>query len=112
MKLPLAAFSLPLPCGNIGEVFVIAQGLALRRLTLHSEMSATGFHALERIDAHEFAQLEEIRNAAGLFERLIQFLTRPDDVDVLPELFLQFRNSREISLEAGFGARHAAVFPH
>ena len=71
VKFPLPGSSLPLPRGGIGEVLVIAQGLALRRLTLYAEVAAARFGALQRVHAHQLAQFEEVRDSARLLERLV-----------------------------------------
>src|SRR5712671_3234269 len=64
------ARALPLPRGDVGEVGVVALRLPLGGLALHAEVAAAGLRPVQRVEAHQFAQLEKIRDAAGLLERL------------------------------------------
>ena len=48
--------------------------------------------ALQRVEAQQLAELEEVRDAAGLLQRLIQLLAVAGDVHVLPELLAQRRD--------------------
>ncbi len=52
----------------MGEVFIVALGLAIGRLVFGTEMAAAGFVAFEGVKAHQFAELEEIGDAACAFE--------------------------------------------
>src|SRR5207342_892700 len=61
-----------LPGGDIGEVLVVALGLAVVGLALGPEMAAAALGAVQRIEAHELRELEEVRDAAGLLQRLVQ----------------------------------------
>ncbi len=56
------------------NMVVVAQRFAVGGLILFAEMAAAGLVAIERIDAHQFAQLEEIGHAAGLLERLVDLV--------------------------------------
>ena len=89
VELPLPAFALPLPCGHIGEVLVVAKRLALRRLAFDTEVAAARFPSFQSINAHELAQLDEVSHAAGLFERLVQFLTAAGNIEVFPIFLAQ-----------------------
>src|SRR6185295_14616827 len=68
--------------------------------------------ALERVEAHELPELQEVGDAAGDLERLVELLARARDADVLPELLAQPRELAEGVLEALLVAGHAAVVPH
>ena len=52
-------------------------------------MAAAGLVALQRVEAHQLGELEEIGHAAGLFQRLVQFLARAEHLHVAPELLAQ-----------------------
>ena len=67
-----------------------------RRLALYAEVAAARFRALQRVEAHQLGQFEKVRHAPRLFERLVQFLARPDDIDVVPELLAQRRDLGKI----------------
>ena len=56
------------PHGNVGERCIVAQGLAIRRLIFSAEMCSTGFVTLQRIEAHEFTELEEVGHPARFFQ--------------------------------------------
>ncbi len=75
-------------------------------------MAAAGLIAIEGVDAHQLGELEEVRNAAGFFQALIQVIAAAGDVDVLPVLLLQRANLANGGLKTLGGARHAAVVPH
>ena len=100
------------PCGDVGVRVIVAQRFAVRSLKFLAEMAAAGFVALQRVQAHQLAELQKIRHTAGIFERLIEFFAAAEHVDVLPEFLAQFGNALQRFLQAGFGARHAAVVPH
>ena len=74
-------------------------------------MPAAGFIAIQRIQAHQLAELQEVGNASGIFQRLVEFFAAAEHVDVLPEFFAQFRNARERPFQSGFVARHSAFVP-
>ena len=63
-----------LPGGDVGEVLVVAQRFAVRRLALHAEMRAARFGAVQRVEAQQLGQLEEVGHAPGFFERLVELL--------------------------------------
>src|SRR5436305_1486779 len=50
-----AARALGFPRGHVRIIGIVAQSLALGRLVLLAEMRTTGFVAVERISAHQFA---------------------------------------------------------
>src|SRR5579883_195272 len=85
---------------------------AIRRLILFAEVAAAGFVPLERIQAHQLAQLEEIRHPPGLLERLVQFLARAEHAHFAPELLAQLGNPAQGVFQALRGAAHSAVVPH
>ncbi len=60
-----------------------------------AEMAAAGFVAMQRVEAHQFAEFEEIRDAPGIFERLIHAIACRRARYVLPELLAQFRNAAD-----------------
>src|SRR5215211_1646227 len=49
-------------------VLVVPERLTIGRLMLFAEMRAGGFVTLQRINAHQFGEFEEIRDAPGAFE--------------------------------------------
>ena len=73
------AVAVVLPSGNVGEVHVVALGLAglsaaaddfgtvIEELVLHPEMATAGFFAVAGVVAHDFAEFEEVGDAAGFF---------------------------------------------
>src|SRR2546430_1637356 len=102
----------PFPGAGVAEVRVVASGLALRGLALDAEVAAAGLTPVERIEAHQLRELEEVRDAAGLLERLVQLLTGPEHAHVPVELLAQLRDLRERPPETRVGPGHAAVVPH
>src|SRR5262245_7450217 len=75
-------------------------------------MAAARFLARQRVAAHELAQLEEVGDAAGHLERLVQLLAAAEHRDVLPELLAQRRDLPQGPLQTRRVPRHAALVPH
>ena len=96
----------------MAEVLVVAHRLALGRLVLGPEVAAAGLVALERVEAHELAELQEVGHAPGVLERLVELLAAAGHLQVLPELLAQLRNHREAFLQALPVSGHAAALPH
>jgi hypothetical protein len=86
VQFPIAN-ALEFPRGDVGKVIVIALGFAVGRLIFDAEMAATGFFAVKRIAAEQFAEFEEIGNTAGVLERLIQLDAAAWNGDVFPKFF-------------------------
>src|SRR5712691_12496608 len=78
-----------LPGGDVAEAGVVALRLTLRRLILLPEVAAARFLAMQGIVAHQLGELEEVRHAARVLERLVEILARAADVYVAPELVAQ-----------------------
>src|SRR4051794_33938225 len=96
----------------MGEVGIVAFALAVWILVLLAEVSAAALLAREGVEAQQFAQLEKIRHATGLLERLVQGVRGAGHADVGPELFAQRRDQLQRFLESLPRACHAAEFPH
>src|SRR5690606_25979926 len=101
----------PLPGSYVGEVVVVALGLAFLVLVLGAEVAAAGFLALLGVAAHQHAELEEVVDATGLLERLVDALAVAGDTEVLLEFGVERRDLRERLVEALLCAFHAAVIP-
>ena len=67
---------------------------------------------MQGVGAHQLGQLQEVGDAAGLLERLVQLTVGPEHAEVGPELLLQLGDPGEGLLQAGFRAGHAALVPH
>src|SRR5437879_13297257 len=83
----LLTLALVLPASQLREVGVVAQRFAVGGLELFAEVAATRFGSMECVEAHQFAEFEKVRHAAGILERLIQLFTPAENIGVLPELF-------------------------
>ena len=90
----------PLPGADVGEVLVVAQGLALVGLVLHPEVAAAGLLAVRASRHISSAELEEVGDPAGLLEGLVDALAVAEHPDVLPELLAQGGDLRQRLLEA------------
>src|SRR5689334_24789249 len=75
------------------------------------KVTAARLVAVQCIGAHELRELEEVGDAAGFLERLIELHIAAGHVDVLPDLLTDLRNSRERASQPGGIARHAAILP-
>src|SRR5690606_1175717 len=90
----------PLPRSDVTEVLVVTLRLALLGLELGAEVTAAALAPLERVTAHEHAELEEVVDAAGLLERLVDALAVTGDPQVLLELLVQGGQLAEGLVEA------------
>ena len=95
----------------MGEVLVVTLGLAVLLLVLGAEVSAARLAAFQRIAAHQHSELEEVFDATGLLEGLVDALGVAGDAQVGLELVVQRRQLGERLLEPRFGSLHAAVVP-
>src|SRR5437879_6745387 len=100
-----------LPGRDMAEARVVALRLPLGRLVLLTKMAAARLLPLEGVVAHQLGELEEVRNAPGVLERLVQVLAPPADVHVLPEFLAQHRDPLTRLLTARGVAGHAASVP-
>src|SRR5580658_6421668 len=67
VELP-AAVALEFPGGYETEMFVVTFGFTILRLHLLAEMAAAAFPAVQRVLAHQLAQLDEIGYPSGLVQ--------------------------------------------
>ena len=104
--------ALVLPDGDVGEVLVVASGFAVVGLVFGAEVAAAGFFADEGVVAHDFAEFEEVGDAACAFEFGVEVVVLADDADALPEFFAELADFVDGLGEAVLGAGHAAFFPH
>src|SRR5579859_3552147 len=108
----LLAHAPELPCRNIAKMLVVAQGFAVRGLALRPEVPAAGLAAVQGINTHQLGQLEEVRDPAGLLQRLVELLPLPQYAHRMPELVANLRDFGQRSGQAGFTALHPALIPH
>ena len=111
-------FTLMLPCGNVGEIIVVAQCLAIFSLVFGSEMPTTGFLPVQGVSAKQLGKFHEIRHTGSLLQCRIHALGLTGNTHLMPELFPQFGNSRNgllqplpIPSHPTFFPNHAAEFP-
>src|ERR1700716_2624899 len=112
MEHRLLAWPRELPRRHIAETLVVPPGLALRRLVFLAEMAAERLLAVQGVVAHELGKLEEVRDPAGVFERLIQFFALTAHVDVPPELVAQRVDPSQRLFEPRRVPGHPALVPH
>src|ERR1035437_3024191 len=89
--------------GHFREEYQTPDGEALRNDAEYSYVAAWQYRG-ER-------QLEEVADAGGFFERLVQLFARAQHLHVAPELLAQGGDFFERMAESFGGAPHAAVFP-
>src|SRR5437763_16704739 len=99
------------PCRDIRELVVIPQRLSFGSLVLLPEMAAARLVALQCVEAHQFSEFQEVGDASGILESLIQLLAAAKHSDILPELFAQRWNTLQRLLQSSVGARHATFIP-
>jgi hypothetical protein len=100
-----------LPGGDIGKAVVVAPRFTILRLILFTKVAAARLLAKQGVAAHELTQLQEVRHASGLLERLVELRVAARNVHVAPELRPERRQPLERLGKARRIARHAAVVP-
>ena len=75
-------------------------------------MAATGLAPVERVDAHELAELEEVGDPAGLLQRLVHAVGRTEHLHVAREVVAQATDQVDRLAQAVLGPLHSAVLPH
>ena len=102
----------PLPGGDVRELVVVTQRLAVLGLRLGPEVPAAGLPPVQGVDAHELAELEEVGHTAGLLQGLVDLLVAAEHPDVAPELLAERPDLVDRLGQALLGALHTAVLPH
>ena len=109
------------PGGDVGELVIMALGftglgvtgdnfgIGVEKLVLGAEVAAAGFFAGEGVVAHDFAEFDEVGDAAGFFEFHVGIGTRAGDEDVLPEFLADLRDFLKRFAQPFAGAGHAAL---
>jgi hypothetical protein len=82
------------------------------RLTLLAEVAAARLPAMQRVDADQLGQLQEVGHASRLFQRLIHGVAPIHDHHVSPKLLPKLRDTLQRLAQAGFVPGHAAMVPH
>src|SRR5574344_129240 len=111
-KFGLLISALIFPGTHVTEVLVIALRFAFGSLAFLTEMTAAGFFAVERVRREELRKFEEVRDAAGSDEALVEGVFGAEHVRIFPEPCTEFRNELERLFEARLVAAHAHVLPH
>src|SRR5690606_5849833 len=78
-----------LPRRDVREALVVAEGLAVFSLGLGPEVPAARLGAVQRVDAHQLAELEEVGHSPGLLQLLVELGGLAGDLDALVELVLE-----------------------
>src|SRR4051812_28698759 len=108
----LAAVPGVLPGADVGELVVVPESLPVLGLGLRPEVPAAGLPPDEGVDAHQLAELEEVRDAPGPLERLVELLARAEHQHVGPELAPQLADPGDGLAQPLLVALHPAVVPH
>src|SRR5213594_3159498 len=111
MEHRLLAEPCELPSRYVAEPLIVTLRLALRRLVLLAEVAAARLFAVQRVVAHELGELEEVRDPAGVLERLVQLLASSADVDVPPKLVAQLADPSHRLFEPRRVSGHPALVP-
>src|SRR6516225_6825235 len=88
------------PCRHVAEPRVVAPRLAVFGLELLAEVASARLAALERVEADQLPELEEVRDAARVLERLVELVPVAGHVEVLPEFLAPRAFLRPASLRA------------
>src|SRR4029079_12676894 len=77
-----------------------------------AKMSAARLLWVERVEREQLAELQEVGDPAGVLERLVQLLARPEHANALPELLAQRPDLADRLAKALGVARHPDLVPH
>ena len=89
MQRRLAAVAAELPGRHVGELLVVTQRLTLLGLRLGAEVASARLATVEGVDAHQLTELDEVGDAAGLLERLVEAVGGAEHLEVRPEVRLE-----------------------
>src|SRR5262245_18259424 len=81
-----------LPGSDVAEVRIVAEGVVVPGLIFFAKMAAARFVTRQRVERQNLSEFEKIGDAAGVFDRLIEAVSRAEDADVGPELVAQRAN--------------------
>src|ERR1035441_9870237 len=76
-----------------------------------AEMSTARFVAFEGVEAHQLGELEEIGDASGALQRLIEVCAVARDAHVVPKFFAEFGDFAERFAEAVCVPSHSTFVP-
>ena len=108
----VATDALELPRGGVAEFVVVAGALAFARLMLFTEVAAARFIAMQRVAREQFGELQEVGDATGVFEVLVERLTAAEDFHVGPEFFAKLLDRVNRLEESLLVAAHPDMVPH
>src|SRR3954453_15027071 len=89
VQLGLGVHAGVLPRRDVREGVVVAQRLALFRLVLGAEVTPARLLTGEGIEAEQFTELQEVGDASGLLQRLVDRLVLAEDAHVPVELLAE-----------------------
>src|ERR1035441_9098489 len=91
---------------------VVAQGFAVGGLEFGAKVPTAGLLTLQRIEADQFTELEEVRHPSRFLQRLVESRRRTRHFHILPEFRPDFRDPPQRALQPFAIPRHAAFVPH
>ena len=71
-----------LPGADVTIILIVAPGFAVGILIFLAEMGAARFVAVQGVVTKQLGELQKIRDAIGLFQRLVQAVAAPRNADV------------------------------
>src|ERR1700749_2313085 len=111
MQFRRLAVALKLPRKYRRMAFVVSERFAIGCLMLLAEMCAGRFVALQRVNAHQLGEFEEIRDAPGALPGLVLIFFISGNAHIVPEFVAQFRDFPERFSQSLFVTRHSAFVP-
>ena len=98
-----------LPRRDRAPVVVITFGLASLGGVFGAEVRTSRFPAIQGVEDHDLAELDEVGDPASLLQFLVESVTTSDDSDVAPELLTQLTHLGQTLEEARLVTRDPAV---
>src|SRR5690554_1727613 len=112
MKYRLLTFTLKLPAGYVGIQLVVTFGLSFICNGFLPEVATARFPAVECIESHQLADIQEVGYPSGLFKLRVEVVKLSGYFHIFPELVTHFPDQLNSLFKAIFIARHAYIIPH
>ena len=93
-------------------MFVVTLGFTVLSLHLLAEMTTAGLAPVKGVNSHKLAYLKEVSKTESLFKLLVESALLAGNINIAPEVFLEFTNHLNTFLQAGLVASHSDMLPH
>ena len=93
-------------------MFVVTLGLTVLSLHLLAEMTTAGLAPVKGVNSHKLAYLKEVSKTESFLEFLVETSLLAGNINIAPEVFLEFANELDTFLKTCLVTSHSDVLPH